>query len=224
MTMNNFGAKQKFDLVPGCARLNHKFDPAPILAEVNALDDAVWSQTQRRRAVHGGASSIFLRGYPPLEGAKPIEDRELLGQLPAIRSLIYSVIPAAPMRCVLAKLHAGKHISRHMDKGPYFEAHLRLHFPIYTNPGVQFCANSLFYRMAEGEVWVLNNSNLHGVLNENTEDFRLHIICDFVPNEALIDAIKSANTGLGVVDDEALQRLDAYSNQSFEKEKLEKEG
>jgi hypothetical protein len=46
-------------------------------AEVAALPESAWAGTGGRVGVHRAAQAIFLRGFAPAEGEKPIEDREL---------------------------------------------------------------------------------------------------------------------------------------------------
>src|SRR5882724_251972 len=117
----------KHTLLGGCVRLPLSVDAAPLRIEVAALGEEIWGTTGGRVGVHSAAEAVFLRGYAPAEGEKPIEDRAALARLPYVRSIIESIIPAQPLRCLLARLPGGAAIPPHIDRAPYFSKSLRLH-------------------------------------------------------------------------------------------------
>ncbi|MBS7456657.1 aspartyl/asparaginyl beta-hydroxylase domain-containing protein [Coralloluteibacterium stylophorae] len=183
-------------LIGGCNRLPILIDYLRLIAEVQALPTDFWGSRGGRVGVHRAAEAVFLRGYAPAEGDKPIEDRPALEHTPYIRHLIKEVVPARAQRCLLAKLHAGARIPLHMDRGNYFRATIRVHFPVQTDPSVIMYARGHAYTMRPGEVWALNNSNLHAVLNDWDQP-RTHLICDFLPDPALLDLLGRGERDLG---------------------------
>ncbi len=58
------------------------------------------------------------------------------------------------------------------------------------------CAG-LGYLMRPGEVWVLNNTAEHAVWNAHPTQSRTHMICDFLPDPALIDLLARGDRSLG---------------------------
>ena len=187
----------KIALIGGCARLPLNFDVVRALAEIAALPDGMWGCRGGRVGVHNPAQAIFLRGHAPAEGDLPVEDREALDHLPCLRELIKEVIPAQPMRCLLAMLPAGAVIAPHIDQADYFSKTIRLHFPITTNAHVWMYCAGLNYHMQPGEIWALNNSTGHGVVNADAEQSRLHMICDFLSSPALVELLARADRNLG---------------------------
>lgn len=187
----------KSALVGGCLRLPLQLDAQRLAAEVAALPDSVWGTTGGRVGVHQAAEALFLRGYAPAQGALPIEDREPLALLPYARELIRELIPAAPQRCLIARLPGGASIAPHIDRAPYFSKTLRLHFPIESHDLVWMMAGSLCYLMKPGEAWVLNNSGLHAVWNADPQRSRTHMICDFLPTPALLQMMAAGERDLG---------------------------
>ncbi len=187
----------KIALIGGCARLPLNFDVVRALAEIAALPDGMWGSRGGRVGVHNPAQAIFLRGHAPAEGDLPVEDREALDHLPCLRELIKEVIPAQPMRCLLAMLPAGAVIAPHIDQADYFSKTIRLHFPITTNAHVWMYCAGLNYHMQPGEIWALNNSTGHGVVNADAEQSRLHMICDFLSSPALVELLARADRNLG---------------------------
>jgi hypothetical protein len=166
----------KLALIGGCLRLPLAVDAERLRAEVEALPASVWGTTGGRVGVHSKAEAAFLRGYAPAEGDKPIADRELLASLPYARSLIEALIPATPLRCLLARLPPGVSIAPHIDRAPYFSKSIRIHVPVVTHELAWMVAGSLCYLMRPGEVWALNNSGPHAVWNADAKLARTHLI------------------------------------------------
>ena len=187
----------KIALIGGCARLPLRFEVARASAEIGALPQELWGSRAGRVDVHNPAQAIFLRGHAPAEGDLPVEDREALGRLPFLRELITKVIPAQPMRCLLAMLPAGAVIAPHIDQADYFSKTIRLHFPIVTNAQVWMYCSGLNYHMAAGEIWALNNSSGHGVVNADASHARLHMICDFLSSPDLVELLGRTDRSLG---------------------------
>lgn len=187
----------KVTLIGGCARLPIGFDVERAMAEVAALPASCWGQRGGRVGVHNPAQAIFLRGHAPAEGELPIEDREVLDSLPYLREVIERIVPATPMRCLLALLPAGAVIAPHIDQADYFSKTLRLHFPLTSNDNAWMFSIDRCYRMRPGEIWALNNSARHGVVNADASASRLHMICDFLASPALVDLLARADRSLG---------------------------
>ena len=55
----------------------------------------------------------------------------------------------------------------------------RIHLPLITNDEVIFDVGESSMKMAEGELWEINNRREHAVAN-NSDNDRIHIILDYV--------------------------------------------
>jgi hypothetical protein len=187
----------KDSLVGGCVRVPLQIDGLRLLEEVAHLPPSLWGTSGGRVGVHNESEAIFLRGFAPAEGELPVEDRPVLERLPYARFIIEQVIPAPPMRCLLARLPAGGVIAGHVDRAPYFGKTLRVHVPVETNESVFMVSHGLCYSMQTGEVWLLNNSANHAVWNTHPSRSRTHLICDFLPSPALLDLLVHAERHLG---------------------------
>ncbi len=194
-------------LIGGCARLPLQCDAARLRAEVEAMPETLWGSRGGRVGVHNAAQAVFLRGHAPAEGNLPIADREALEELPYVREIITRLIPAPPLRCLLAMLPAGAMIAPHIDQADYFSKTIRLHLPVITHPQAWMYCAGFSYRMLPGEIWALNNSNTHAVWNASSELPRTHLICDFLPSPELLALLANAERGLGVVDMNVQNRL-----------------
>lgn len=184
-------------LIGGCARLPIDIDVARLRTEVESLPDSMWGTTGGRVGVHRNAEAIFLRGYAPAEGNKPIEDRDSLSLVPYVREIIESRIEAPPLRCLLARMAGGGKIAPHVDQAPYFAKSLRIHMPIVTHDKLWMVCAGLSYRMRPGEVWALNNNAPHGVWNADPTLSRTHLICDFLPSPVLLGLLDQSDRTLG---------------------------
>jgi hypothetical protein len=187
----------KLGLIGTCSRLPVRVDAVRLQAEVGTLPESSWAGAGGRVGVHRAAQAIFLRGFAPAEGEKPIEDREQFNALPYVRELITGLIPAAAQRCLLARLPPATRILGHIDLAPYFSKTIRIHFPVVTNTDAWMYSAGLAFQMHPGEVWALNNSATHGVWNANTTEARTHLICDFLPSPELLELLTRAERDLG---------------------------
>jgi hypothetical protein len=191
----------KESLVGGCMRLPLQVDAERLRAEVESLPETYWGSRAGRIGVQRPAEAVFLRGYAPADGDKPVEDRPALQYLPYVREIIGNLIPAPPLRCLLARLPPGATVAPHIDEiAPYFAKTLRLHVPVITHEHAWMLAGSRVYVMRAGEVWVLNNSAPHGVWNEHESLARTHLICDFLPAPELLALLPRGERDLGRAD------------------------
>jgi hypothetical protein len=182
----------KHAVIGSCLRLPVRFDLAKLISEFHTIADVLWGTRGGRVGVHVQTEAVFLRGYAPAEGDLPIEDRPVLAALPFTRALIYETFQAPPQRCLFAKLRANGEIRPHIDQGAYFERTIRIHFPVVTNPQAIMLADKQSFHMQAGEVWALNNSAVHGVVNAHPTEARTHLICDYLPTEQLRQLLRDA--------------------------------
>lgn len=196
-------------LIGGCVRLGLRVDAARLRAEIEAMPAETWGNRGGGRiGVHRPAEAVFFRGYAPADGELPIEDRAELALVPYVREIIEQLVPAPVMRCLAARLRAGGIIAPHIDLPDYFGKTIRLHIPVITDPSVLMVAQERCYRMQPGEVWALNNSGLHAVVN-GWDSPRTHLICDFLSSPELLRLLREGERGLGFEDRRAIATLAA---------------
>ena len=85
------------------------------------------------------------------------------------------------LRIILTKLKSNKKIPPHIDQGKGLEICKRIHIPIITNEKVIFGVNGELKNMKEGEMWEINNQQIHSVSN-NSDCDRVHLIVDYLKN------------------------------------------
>lgn len=198
-------------LIGGCVRLPLRIDVERLCDEIAGLPTSVWGTRDGRVGVHNVAEAVFLRGYAPAEGDKPVEDRPILDALPYVRTIIENLVPATRLRCLLAKLPAAAVVAQHVDRPPYFGKSLRIHVPVQTTDLVHMLASGLCYSMRAGEVWVLNNSAPHAVWNAHDSAARIHMICDFLPSPELLDLLSRGERDLGRLRPEVVRHIREFN-------------
>lgn len=199
LDLTNHPILDKRSLIGGCSRLPLEIDAERLRAEVGEIAPSFWESTGTggRIGVHMAAEALFVRGYAPAEGEKPVENRAVLAQLPYIRFIIEDLMPAPPLRCLVARLPAGAAIAPHIDRALYFWKTLRIHVPVETHDRVWMLCNGEIYLMKPGEVWALNNNAEHAVWNDHPENARTHLICDYPPTPGLLELLARSERNLG---------------------------
>jgi len=91
---------------------------------------------------------------------------------------------AYPVRINFVKLDPkGGDIEEHVDNVFSLSHSHRVHIPIITNDNVDFSIGGEVKNLKEGEIWEVNNRQLHSVVN-NGDKFRVHLIVDWaIPGE-----------------------------------------
>jgi len=83
------------------------------------------------------------------------------------------------LRVLLVKLKKQSSIYPHKDNGDTLALCKRTHIPVITNELVSFKIDDEIKYLKEGEIWEINNQNLHSVENTSNED-RIHFIIDYL--------------------------------------------
>jgi mannose-6-phosphate isomerase-like protein (cupin superfamily) len=155
-----------------------------IQSEVSAITQP-WSPHFNTKHYEGGWTVISLRApgghadrvIPDLVQEGGYMDTPLMENCPAIRELVAAFkCPVLSVR--LMNLQAGAIIKEHRDHELAFEkGEARLHFPIFTNDGVEFYVDNERIPMREGDCWYINANLPHRVANHGSTD-RIHLVID----------------------------------------------
>lgn len=101
---------------------------------------------------------------------------ELIEKLIPIYKTIYG--DGEFIRVVLTKLKKNTEVYPHVDNGISLSNCKRTHIPVITNPLVTFTIENETKFLKEGEIWEINNQNMHSVQNKSDVD-RIHFIIDY---------------------------------------------
>lgn len=168
-----------------------------IQKEIEMLQSNYWELHINRHDYEGKWEVLSLRspggGLNTLAEAlnnETFADTALLDHCPSIRSLLNS-LQCEKMAARLLNLQAGAVIKEHTDKELYFEkGEARLHFPVITNPFVEFYLDNERLSMQEGECWYINANLPHRLANKGSSN-RIHLVVDCIVNDWLNGVFRS---------------------------------
>ena len=119
------------------------------------------------------------------------KDTAYMAHFPSVKKLL-STINCPVMSARFLNLQAGAVIKEHKDADLSFEkGEARLHFPVITNPDIEFYCEDERIFLKEGDCWYLNANLPHRVSNLSGSD-RIHLVIDCTVNDWLTDMIKSS--------------------------------
>jgi hypothetical protein len=126
-----------------------------------------------------------------LMGNAGYQDTIYMDHFPSVKKLLAG-LNCPVMAARFLNLQAGAIIKQHKDAGLAFEnGEARLHFPVITNPDVEFFSENERIFLQEGECWYLNANLPHRVSNLSLHD-RIHLVVDCEVNDWLKTIINSA--------------------------------
>ena len=153
-----------------------RFDAARLQAEVAALPAAAWvshpdqvpGNSAARLISAGGAETDAVHG-------QMLATRWLAG-MPYVRQVLagFGVVWG---RSRLMRLAPGAGVPEHADINYHWHTRVRLHIPVFTQPGVEFHCDEDCVHMAAGEAWIFDNWRPHHVENATALE-RIHLVAD----------------------------------------------
>jgi len=200
----------------GCVRLATRVDAQRLADEIDRLPPAAWVDPGRDPVVHASVESFFAVGHPRGPRPLPPEDRPVLDALPYLREVLREAFPASPVRAIVARLCAGGLIPIHTDTPRFFRGTVRLSIQIAAEGVQRLSCNHLWYDMAPGEVWAIDNLKPHGIHNPGTRP-RTNLIADYQPTDELARLIAEGDDGLGVADAAALATIESMTKERYRK-------
>lgn len=167
-----------------------------IQKEIEKLQSGYWQPHLNQHDYEGGWDVLSFRspggGLNTLAESLNKEayaDTPLLAHCPSVSALLDS-LQCEKLSARLLNLQAGAVIKEHTDKELYFEkGEARLHFPIITNPFVEFYLDNERLQMQEGECWYINANLPHRLANKGGSN-RIHLVVDCKVNNWLHEVFK----------------------------------
>jgi len=180
------------------AKLSLPFDAGLTRSELLTIKQE-WLPHFNTAYYEGGWSGIALRSaegkheniIPELMGEAGYRDTTYMPRFPSVIKLL-SAIACPVMSIRFLNLQGGAIIKEHTDEGLLFEQNeVRLHFPVFTNPGVEFYVDSERVIMDVGDCWYMNAHLPHSVVNKGDTD-RIHLVVDCKVNDWIKQLIESS--------------------------------
>jgi len=177
--------------LPAAVRLPLRFDAAALAADVAALPEQAWQRHFNTQQYHGDWSGVPLRraagaalALYPDPTAERFADGEYLARCPSVAAAL--ALLHCPLHTVrFLRLGPGSRITEHRDhRLSHGDGELRLHSPVITGPDVEFLLGGSPIAMTPGEVWYLDLTQPHSVVNGGAHA-RVHLVIDCVVDEWL---------------------------------------
>lgn len=166
---------------------------APLINQINKKREYWFFDTRRqdRVPIQRETHNIYLRKFqePFPQGVSEAHDVH-----PSVRTaaskhfqIVYGWIKHFAKsvdgelgRAVLVQLKPQGRVYAHRDRGEYYKIRDRYHLVLQSTKGSVLICGGEEVRMKEGELWSINNKNLHEALNDS-DDLRIHLIFDILP-------------------------------------------
>lgn len=173
------------------ALLNIPVAVKSIQKEIETLQSFYWAPHLNKHDYEGGWDVLSLRSpggtmntLAESQNDEGYADTPLLERCLTVRSLLDG-LQCEKLSARLLNLQAGAVIKEHTDKELYFEkGEARLHFPIITNPFVEFYLDNERLQMQEGSCWYINANLTHRLANKGNSN-RIHLVVDCIVNDWL---------------------------------------
>lgn len=194
------------------AKLQLPFDLQATQAELLSVNQT-WQSHFNTYHFEGSWTVLPLRSpngdhkniTPELMDNNEYLDTIYLQNFPSVKNLLSS-LQCEQMSVRFLNLQADAIIKPHRDNELAFEkGEARLHFPILTNPEVEFYLDNDRIILAEGDCWYINANLTHSVSNKGISD-RIHLVVDCKVNDWLKNIINTS-TEISIKDDNNSEQL-----------------
>lgn len=155
------------------------FDADRLAEEIRAIEATHWRGRTDRDDGNQALVLIAAEGDPAndaLSGA--MRPTPHLERMPYAMQILEAV-GATWGRARLMRLQESREVSAHVDLNYYWRERARVHFPVLTNPHVQFQCGDAAINMRAGECWIFDTWRRHRVINGGTGE-RIHLVADTV--------------------------------------------
>lgn len=165
----------------------------PLMLELQRQPD-LWDEntlrTKHPGTAHSQVSDIWLwfNAIPKTQNQifKVVDDREVIQyrawkDLPSARPIIFALMRQVEAvrigRVIITRLPPGKQITPHKDGGAPATYFQRYQIALQCLPGNSFNIGEETVSFASGDIWHINNREIHSVINNSRED-RIVMIAD----------------------------------------------
>jgi hypothetical protein len=168
-------------------RLAKGVNAAPLLVAIHRQPE-LWDQntlrTRHEKTAHGQVNDIWLM-FNDMTGDVAndiiVQPYPAFEKLPQARQIIFDLMRLVEGvtlgRVIITKLAPGKKIAPHVDSGAPATWYKRYQVALQSLPGALFTIVDETVNFESGDVWLIDNTKEHSVLN-NSRDDRIVMIVD----------------------------------------------
>lgn len=162
----------------------------PIMIELQRNSD-LWDEntlrTKHPGTAHAEVSDIWIRfNDTDISSVDVVNDKDTIPyrawkDLPSVKPLIFALMNQVGAirlgRVIITKLPPGKTITPHVDGGAPATYYQRYQVALQCLPGNKFIIGDEEVSFRTGEIWQINNREIHSVVNNSADD-RIVMIVD----------------------------------------------
>jgi hypothetical protein len=174
-------------------RLPVRFDAERLSQEVAALPASAWARHPTGFAGNTAARLISAGGGENDAVAGRMAPTAHLRACPYIQQLLAS-FGVVWSRSRLMRLAPGANVPEHADVNYHWFTRVRIHVPVWTQPGVLFYCGDQVVHMQAGEAWIFDNWRLHRVENGSAQE-RVHLVADTTGSAAFWQLVEAGLLG-----------------------------
>jgi hypothetical protein len=174
-------------------RLPVRFDAARLQQEVAALPQQDWAGHPNEIAGNSALRLISVDGGANDDVDGIMQPTTNLRRSPYLRQVLQS-FGVAWSRSRLMKLAPYAEVPEHADINYHWFYRVRVHIPVFTQPGVQFSCGDQSVHMAAGEAWIFDNWRRHHVVNPTAHE-RVHLVADTTGSAAFWQFVARSDGG-----------------------------
>ncbi|MEI7622922.1 MAG: TIGR03032 family protein [Actinomycetes bacterium] len=197
-------------------RLPLQTDTATLVAELQTIPEDAWRPHPEGMPGNSALPLVAVMGNPDNDSVEgPMRPTPILESLPSIVNIMAGLTGlGCPIgRSRLMRIDIESEVISHVDTNRYWWDHLRVHFPIVTDPSVMFHVEDTSVHMEPGNCWVFDTWRPHRVENP-TNAPRIHLVIDTVGGAGFWSLI-DRQTGMNYADS-ALPQVQPVAAIAFE--------
>jgi uncharacterized protein (TIGR03032 family) len=185
-------------------RLPYRFDPDPVLEQINALDSKAWQAHPRGWEGHQVLPLISAEGGDDLARLDgEMQPTQWLPGLTNIRHLL-GMLDTVIGRAMLVRAEGGKEAQKLIDAGSYWHRRVRVFMPLAGDDAVRWQCGQDETAIANGQAWLVDGWSGYRHLNPGSEPL-IYLVVDTVGSASFWSTVNSADRPLDP------QRADAMS-------------
>ena len=150
----------------GISTLATDIDISKLLSVLPSIDSDIWNEWSVRQdkfGVHKHTKTIPIKWLDDCI----CKHSEIALAVEPYLSKVESIFNSKCVNALLIYLPAGASIDPHVDSGSMLTKVHRCHYPIISNPEVEFVSKGVSYYMEPGSLYRLQNTAMHAVHNKS---------------------------------------------------------
>lgn len=176
-------------------RLPYRFDPEPLLDQINAIDDSAWNAHPRGWEGHQVLALVAADGKDDLTHLEgEMQPTDHLARLPAVQHLM-NALDTVIGRAMLVRAEPGKNAQKLIDAGSYWHRRVRVFMPLQADESVRWGCGDDEQEIPTGQAWLIDGWRGYVHTNPASEAL-IYLVVDTVGSASFWSTVNSADRPL----------------------------